>query len=261
MEHAKKMFLVEPKLLEGIQQQHVVQNPTIKSMSKLDEEMHATLQRDDLSTEDKVKAYDQILQRFLVYDDKYRNRPPVKVQVVKNKDSKLDESVKTDATVGTDPMESKKDPIEEDILLSVPTSMRGKAERLLNKIKTKSDMGWNDRGELIFKGKVIEDTNVVDLVNDVLRRRKHFEPRGWQVFSTGLRESNVPQDLIGHKQRWQWMQTGDTSDRESDEEDVLRKTSVKKVPKDVKSPMMSYSMDSNEPFLTPKAAPKSWVPY
>jgi hypothetical protein len=43
----------------------------------------------------------------------------------------------------------------------------------------------------------VQGSNVVDLVN-VLRKRKYFNPQGWETFGEALREANVPQDLIGH---------------------------------------------------------------
>jgi hypothetical protein len=46
---------------------------------------------------------------------------------------------------------------------------------------------------------------VVDLVNDVLRKRKYFNPQGWDAFGEALREANVPQDLIGHEDRWRYI--------------------------------------------------------
>ena len=42
----------------------------------------------------------------------------------------------------------------------------------------------------------------MDLVNDVLRKRKYLNPEGWETFGEALREANVPQDLIGHTDRW-----------------------------------------------------------
>ena len=48
--------------------------------------------------------------------------------------------------------------------------------------------------------------NFRQLHSTVLRRRKHFEPHGWQTFARALKDTNVPQDLIGHHERWQWMQ-------------------------------------------------------
>jgi hypothetical protein len=34
----------------------------------------------------------------------------------------------------------------------------------------------------------------MDLVNDVLRKRKYFNPQEWETFGEALREANVPQD-------------------------------------------------------------------
>jgi hypothetical protein len=50
----------------------------------------------------------------------------------------------------------------------------------------------------------VQGSNVVDLVN-VLRKRKYFNPQGWETFGEALREANVPQDLIGHQDRWRYI--------------------------------------------------------
>jgi hypothetical protein len=34
------------------------------------------------------------------------------------------------------------------------------------------------KGELKYKGETVQGSNVVDLVNDVLRKRKYFNPQG-----------------------------------------------------------------------------------
>jgi hypothetical protein len=43
---------------------------------------------------------------------------------------------------------------------------------------------------------------VVDLVNDVLSKKKYFNPQGLEQFEEALREANVSQNLIGHEDRW-----------------------------------------------------------
>jgi hypothetical protein len=45
---------------------------------------------------------------------------------------------------------------------------------------------------------------VVELVNDVLSKKKYFNPQGWEPFGEALREANVPQDLIGHEDHCFW---------------------------------------------------------
>jgi hypothetical protein len=80
--------------------------------------------------------------------------------------------------------------------------MRGKAELLLKNMKTNRDITWNEKGELKYKDTIVHGSNIVDIVNDVLLKRKYFNPEGWETFGEALREANVPQDLIGHTDRW-----------------------------------------------------------
>jgi hypothetical protein len=42
-------------------------------------------------------------------------------------------------------------------------------------------------------------------VVSTLRKRKYFNPQGWETFGEALREANVPQDLIGHEDRWKYI--------------------------------------------------------
>ena len=114
---------------------------------------------------------------------------------------------------------------------TVPKSMKRKASALLERIKSQPDMSWNERGEFIYKNRVLPGTHVVDLINDTLRHRKSFQPHGWRDFARALRHSNVPQDLVGHKQRWDWMHresaTSDafsTAEEEMEDEVVERKS-------------------------------------
>jgi hypothetical protein len=90
--------------------------------------------------------------------------------------------------------------------------MRAKAQLLLKKVKSSSDINWNKKGELKYKGEAVQGSNMVDLANDVLRKRKYFNPQGWETFGEGVREANVPQDLISHEDRWRYItQTKRTS--------------------------------------------------
>ena len=87
--------------------------------------------------------------------------------------------------------------IEEDILESVPTTMKSRALQLVKKLKANKDvLGWNDHGQIVFEGRTIPGTNVVDLVNNTLRQRNNFNPTGWQLFAKSLGRLNVPEGLV-----------------------------------------------------------------
>jgi hypothetical protein len=72
-------------------------------------------------------------------------------------------------------------------------------------MKSSPDISLNEKVELKYKGETVQGSNVVDLVNNVLSKRKYFNPQGWETFGEALREANVPQDLIGHEDRWRYI--------------------------------------------------------
>ena len=60
---------------------------------------------------------------------------------------------------------------------------------------------WNDRGELLHDGVVVPGSNVVDLVHDLLRKRKTSDPIGWQKLGSQMRAANIPMELVGNVAR------------------------------------------------------------
>ena len=72
-------------------------------------------------------------------------------------------------------------------------------------MKSSPDISWNEKEELKYKGETVQESNVVELVNDVLSKRKYFNPQEWETFGEALREVNVPQILIGHEDRWRYI--------------------------------------------------------
>jgi phage terminase small subunit len=151
----------------------------VKAMDTLDKKMQTILEREVLSADERLKLYDQSFTRYLnVYDD-YRPRP-----------------------VAVAPEPVKKDLIDNEILESVPKTMKAKVQLLLKKMKSSPDISLNEKRELKYKGETVQGSNVVDLVNDVLSKRQYFNPQGWVTFGEALREGNVPQDSIGHEDRW-----------------------------------------------------------
>ena len=55
--------------------------------------------------------------------------------------------------------------------------MQNRAKLLIQKLKDHSNViSWNDNGQLVLEGSVVPNSNIVDLVNDVMRKRKGFNP-------------------------------------------------------------------------------------
>ena len=58
----------------------------------------------------------------------------------------------------------------------------------------------NGRGEIIdFDGKVIEGSNIADLIQRAIRdRRRNIIPTGWETFKNILKDSNAPRMILNY---------------------------------------------------------------
>ena len=197
------MVLVPAQVMEDLQQWKQEQlhkprlppNPQVAMTSKLHKEMQNTLDRVDLSESEKSQLYGEKLHQFQTAHCKVFTASPKSVT-----------------------KSNTKAPMHERILESVPKTMRRKIQLLLDLLSDHSNMLWDDHGTLMIHGKPVEGTHIIDLVNDIIRQRKHFDPQGWQLFSKGLKEVNIPQDVVGHRKRWNWMHRTNIEDTDSDEE-------------------------------------------
>ena len=73
--------------------------------------------------------------------------------------------------------------------------MQNRAKLLIQKLKDHSDViSWNDNGQLVLEGSIVPNSNIVDLVNDVMRKRKGFNPEH-STFAKALAKINVPELL------------------------------------------------------------------
>lgn len=187
MNHAKKMALVDPRFLPT--------QPYVRRMSDLDERMKDILERSDLNEIEKVKLYNQALQKYIIYEDQ-SHQPPPPIRVTLNDDEKRVE----DIAINTRDMDA-------EVLESVPKNYKKKVSLLLDRLKRNQNLSWNENGEMVYKGQVHPNSNILDLVNDIVRKRKDFNPTGWQTFAEVLREMNIPRELVGNLDRWQMINT------------------------------------------------------
>ena len=200
MEHVKRLVLVSEHMADTPTRTLVP--PLTALVNQLDSEMNNLLKRQDMTQDEKVKLYDQTLQRYLTYYDK-RMRKPVRVSMVHP------EPVETEEIEEELPEESEPPgEIENDILESVPATMKSRALQLVKNLKANKDVvDWNDHGQMVFEGRTIPATNVIDLVNDTLRQRKNFNPAGWQLFAKALGRPNVTEAIIRNEERLNMVKT------------------------------------------------------
>ena len=167
---------------EQIQKPRLPPNPNVSATASLQRDLSSVMVNEDLSEAEKSQLYGQTLHKFKTAHQKALKE--------------------TSLFSPSDPSSSKMNQL---VIDSVPSTMKRKAQLLVSLLKNNPNVSWEDDGTVKLYGKSIPGSNIIDLVNDVIRHRKGSEPTGWQAFAEGLRDMNIPQDVIGNRERWDWM--------------------------------------------------------
>ena len=83
--------------------------------------------------------------------------------------------------------------------------------------------GWSERGELVYKQATVPNSNIIELVNDVLRQKSSDRAVGWREFASGLGSASVKisRDLITNNDSWKIIEG-----RSSSTDDVVNLSSI-----------------------------------
>ena len=91
---------------------------------------------------------------------------------------------------------------DKHIINSVSKTMQNHAKLPIQKLKDHSDViSWTDNGQLVLEASIVPNSNMVDLVNDVTRKRKGFNPEHSSTFAIALAKINVPKDYVRNPDR------------------------------------------------------------
>ena len=144
MEHAHKMVLMDPRLLDTLRSPPPPSTDTLgKKVQALDDEMMTILDRKDLDDRTKVTLYNQVLQQYNALSDKHVKEL---VRVVSLKESMsaaapsgsgtgVESGPVVQGTVG-----APSSGIEADVVDTVPKTLQVKARRLMEHLKR--DIAW-----------------------------------------------------------------------------------------------------------------------
>lgn len=203
----RKMAIVPFKLWEDmkrwkeeqIQKPRLPPDPEVSATANLQNDLSSVMSNNEISESEKSQLFGETLHKFKTAHKKALKEPSVS----------LSQPV----------LQPKK--IDQHIIDSVPSTMKRKAQLLLSMLQENKNIAWDDDGTVKMYGKPIPGSNIIDLVNDVIRHRKGIEPTGWQAFAQGLRELNIPQDVVGNRDRWEWMHEHQLPPPEQSPEDVF----------------------------------------
>lgn len=165
--------------------------PTEENLSELDKEMNIILKNRNITDDEKVKLYMQVLQKKLhIYD---HNNDLIKDQET-TYNLPVDDSQEP---INNLPSENQKEAVEDLILQSTPKNFKTNTRNILNYLKTsKNVIDWTSKGELIYKSKIIKNSNVLDLIKFMQIPSKQHDLIGKYEFQQALKEINLPISFI-----------------------------------------------------------------
>ena len=177
MDAAKKMALVPHDMLSSFLTQQASLQPEVSHLTNLDRDMKTILEDPSLPADIKQKKYSQALNRYMNFRQEIMHPKPITVE-----DPDMPVMPLTDA----------------EIMTGLPKSFRNKGEGLIAHVKRNRNMQWNANKELIYKGNLIQGSNIVDLIQEFVRpkQRSRGLPIGGEEFQEGLLDSNAPREFI-----------------------------------------------------------------
>ena len=164
----------------------VGRDATATAMARLEKDMSGLLEDPVLEPTEKIKLYNQSMNRLLIYDRKQDPEPvdPFPDHVA--------------------PVEDPKEDLEDDLAITLPPSLRSKGRHLYQKLK--GTVQWNNKGEILTEdNRPINGSHITDLINTAIRTQRKIRklPTGWGYFNQKLQEANIPERLLGHGPQFQ----------------------------------------------------------
>ena len=212
MDHVKKMVLVDPRVLESLPQQAPTP-PLVAALADSGRAMSRALHDRGLTDEERLDEYRRELASYRNLQEQHATRTPIPVRVV---------GAEVPATVeaGKDVGERELTERDEETLQTIPKNYKRRARLILHRLRKRPGY-FNKRDELVFGGKPIPGSHIVDLVNDAVRpKRKRLPPAGSRAFASVLQRLNTPQEAIGNPLYNRPAVFAEAEDFEYDDEDA-----------------------------------------
>jgi len=171
-------------------------NPTLREMNTTETQINTALSRKGDPTA-RLGEINKLLNTHSVYTDNYEKKP------VKLPFHFIPGSTPTPSPhmgdMGEDPHMG--DLWMTNIVDSLPKTTQKTGKLLLQHIKASGGkVAWDEQGRLLIAGKIIPETNILDLIHSVVRIRKTAPlPSGVHAFVDALKLLNTPTELLRNK--------------------------------------------------------------
>ena len=194
MDLMRKVYLTQQEMLKFMKEkQQDSLSPNLRKYYEARQEMNDWLGKDDVPEDTKATMYAQQLQRVDQLKNKVFRPETSPVQMITHTEQTMNSESDTSEQLSA---------TDKQIIDSVPKTMQNRAKLLIKKLKDHSDaISWNNNGQLVLEGSIVPNSNIVDLVNDVMRKRKGFNQEHSNIFVKALAKINVPEDYLRNPDR------------------------------------------------------------
>ncbi len=158
--------------------------PIVNTVVDIDNEMDNVLANPLLPPDEKAKLHGQLQQRYLYYQNQRLHGNPITFNPEEDVPSVSKPLVKNETNN-----------IETEIINSAPKNQEKKARLILEHFKDKGVIGWTDNGELVLDTVAVPGSNIIDIVNSLLVKRKDV-PYGMDNVIDALQRTNFPTTYI-----------------------------------------------------------------
>ena len=181
---AEKLALIDKDLLLRLLSRRIPasapSDPVLEKMERIDDQLQSALT--DTKTPERQKSDN--INRLLTSHDAFH----------KQYDSKFGVSP---GGAGAAAAQSWANHWKNKTLDAAPPTQKKMTENLMDHIQSSNRMAWDAQGRLVLDGVTVPNTNILDLVHSIVRKRKKIPiPTGGDKFFNALNEINTPRELL-----------------------------------------------------------------
>ena len=184
MDLMRKVYLTQQEMLKFMKKKRRDSlSPNLRKYYEARQEMNDWLEKNDMREDTKATMYAQQLQRVKQLKNQVFRPEPSPAQMI----TQTERTMTSELDSVTPSQQQQLNATDKQMIDSVPKTMQNRAKLLIQQLKDHSDViSWNDNGQLVLEGFIIPNSNIVDLVDDVMRKRKGFNPEHSNTFAKAL---------------------------------------------------------------------------
>lgn len=204
--YGKKFVVISEEEYERLKKRPKISNPMKRDFFESEKQMKDVLNESEIPNDEKIRLFTENFNNMKKqYDELIK---PKQVRIATNQQKDPEKSIVKEEEE-EESLENKPS-LENSLIKSLSKSNQVTAELILNHLKNfPKIIKWNEFGELIYKDETIRESNLTDLISNVLSQKKSTAPPLLHetIFLKALSETNAPETWIKNKSKKKILQS------------------------------------------------------